>query len=143
MSSNQKGGKTENEKQIAELTEKFSLLAILITCVGLYGMASFMATQKTKEIGIRKALGASVGQITLLLLSTFVKLLAVASIIGVPLAYLISREWLSSFVYQTPLSPLVFAAGLFGILAVTVITVSFETVKAARTNPVKSLRYDN
>ena len=133
----------ENEKQIAGLTEKFSILAILITCVGLYGMASFMATQKTKEIGIRKALGASVGQITGLLLAVFVKLLAIASIIGIPIAYLISKEWLSGFVYQTPLSIWVFAGAMLIISAVTIITVSFETIKAARTNPVKALHYGN
>jgi putative ABC transport system permease protein len=133
----------ENEKQIASLTEKFSILAILITCVGLYGMASFMATQKTKEIGIRKALGATVSQITGLLLGIFIKLLAIASVVGIPVAFLISQEWLSTFVYQTPLSIWVFAVAMLMITAVTILTVSFETIKAARTNPVTAIRHDN
>ena len=133
----------ENEKQIAGLTEKFSILAILITCVGLYGMASFMATQKTKEIGIRKAMGATVSQIMGLLLSIFIKLLAIASIVGIPVAYLISQEWLSTFVYQTELSVWVFGGAMLMIIAVTIVTVSFETIKAARINPVTAIRQDN
>ena len=133
----------ENEKQIASLTEKFSILAILITCVGLYGMASFMAAQKTKEIGIRKALGATVSQITVLLLNIFLKLLGIASIIGIPLAYLISQKWLSTFVYKTQLSLWVFAVAMLGIIAVTIFTVSFETIKAARTNPIKAIRQND
>ena len=133
----------ENETQIAALTEKFSILAILITCVGLYGMASFTATQRTKEIGVRKALGANVSQIMGLLLKVFLKLLAVSSIIGVPLAYLIAKEWLSNFVYQTPLSPLVFMGAILLISGVTILTVSYETIKAASTNPVTALRYDS
>lgn len=133
----------ENEKQIASLTEKFSILAILITCVGLYGMASFMATQKTKEIGIRKAMGATVSQITGLLLIIFIKLLGIASIVGIPVAFLISQKWLSTFVYRTELSVWVFAGAMLGIVAVTILTVSFETIKAARTNPVRALRQNN
>ena len=133
----------ENETQISALTEQFSILAILITCVGLYGMASFTATQRTKEIGVRKALGANIPQITSLLLNVFVKLLLVASLIGAPVAYLISKEWLSNFVYQTPLSPWVFVGAIFLISAVTLITVSYETIKAARTNPITALRYDS
>ena len=133
----------ENETQIAALTEKFSILAILITCVGLYGMASFTASQRTKEIGIRKSLGANVPQITVLLLKSFVLLLAIATVVGLPVAYYASKEWLSNFVYQTPLSPWIFAGAVLLISAVTLLTVSYETIKAARTNPVTALRYDN
>jgi putative ABC transport system permease protein len=133
----------ENETQISALTEKFSILAILITCVGLYGMASFTASQRTKEIGVRKVLGANVSQITGLLLNVFLKLLAVSSTIGVPFAYFVSNKWLSNFVYKTPLSPAVFIGAVLLISAVTLITVSYETIKAARTNPITALRYNN
>ena len=132
----------EYETRIAAMTERFSLLAILITCVGLYGMASFMATQKTKEIGIRKALGASSSQILILLLNTFIKMLAIASVIAVPLAFIFSDRWLESFVYRTPLSAWIFVLAILVIAAITIFTVGHETLKAARSNPVKALKYE-
>lgn len=132
----------EYETRIAAMTEKFSILAILITCVGLYGMASFMATQKTKEIGIRKALGASTMQIVVLLLTTFVKLLVIASIVALPFAIIFSSRWLENFVYQIPLSPWIFILAIILIASITIFTVGYETLKAARSNPVKALKYE-
>lgn len=132
----------ENETKIAALTEKFSALAIIITCIGLYGLASFMAQQRTREIGIRKALGSSSGQIVVLLLSVFGKLLLISAVIAIPVTYLLTSKWLERFVYQTPLSPWVFAGSLLLIMVVTLLTVGFETLKAARANPVESLRHE-
>jgi putative ABC transport system permease protein len=132
----------ENETKIAGLTEKFSALAIIITCIGLYGLASFMAQQRTREIGIRKALGSSSGQIVILLLSVFGKLLLISSVIAIPVTYLLTSKWLERFVYQTPLSPWVFAGSLLLISVITLLTVGFETFKAARANPIQSLRHE-
>lgn len=132
----------ENETKIAGLTEKFSALAIIITCIGLYGLASFMAQQRTREIGIRKALGSSSGQIVILLLSVFGKLLLISSVIAIPVTYVLTSKWLERFVYQTPLSPVVFAGSLLLIAVITLVTVGFETWKAARANPVDSLRHE-
>lgn len=132
----------EQETKIAGLTEKFSILAMLITCIGLYGLASFMAQQRTREIGIRKALGSSSAQIVTLLLSVFGKLLLIASLVAIPVTYLLTSKWLQRFAYQTPLSIWVFAVCLLVIAAVTLLTVGFETWRAARTNPIESLRHE-
>jgi putative ABC transport system permease protein len=132
----------ENETKIAALTEKFAGLAILITCIGLYGLASFTAQQRTREIGIRKAMGSSSAQILKLLLMVFGKLLLIASVVAAPVTYLLASKWLERFVYQTPLSPLVFIVGLLFLAFITLITVGFETWKAARANPVESLRHE-
>jgi len=132
----------ENETKISGLTEKFSALAIFITCIGLYGLASFMAQQRTREIGIRKAMGSSSGQILVLLLRVFARLLLIASIIAVPVTYFLTSKWLERFVYQTPLSPVVFIGSLVLIAVITFFTVGFETWRAARANPVDSLRHE-
>ena len=132
----------ENETQVAQLVEKFSMLAILITCVGLYGLASFLSEQRTKEIGIRKTLGATSSQILFLLLRVFGKLLIIACIVGLPVAYYFSRQWLESFVYKTDFSILVFsgAIGIIGII--TVVTVGYESLKASLANPVNALKHE-
>jgi putative ABC transport system permease protein len=132
----------DNETKVAALTKQFSWLAILITCVGLYGLASFMSQQRTKEIGIRKSMGASSSQILFLLLKVFGKLLIIACCIAIPFAYFVSSRWLESFVYRTSLSVLVFG-GVVGLIAViTLITVGYESLKASLSNPIKALRHE-
>jgi putative ABC transport system permease protein len=132
----------ENETQVAQITEKFSALAIFITCVGLYGLAAFLSQQRTKEIGIRKTLGASNKQIVFLLLSTFAKLLLVACVIGLPVTYYLCTQWLSGFAYQTDLSVWVFVGSAFIMVFITFLTVGYETLKASTANPVMALKQD-
>ncbi len=133
----------ENETKVAELTEKFSWLAILITCVGLYGLASFMSQQRTKEIGIRKTMGASNMQILFLLLGVFGKLLLIACVVALPVAYFLSSQWLETFVYRTSLSFLVFGSVIGIITFITLITVGYESLKASMANPVKALKHES
>ncbi len=132
----------ENEVKVAELTEKFSVLAILIACIGLYGLASFMSQQRTKEIGIRKAMGSSNIQIVVMLLKVFGILLLIACVIAIPLTYFLADRWLENFVYQTPLSPWVFIGSIGAISLITLITVGYETLKASMVNPINSLRHE-
>ncbi len=132
----------ENETKVAALTEKFSWLAILITCVGLYGLASFMSAQRTKEIGIRKSMGASSFQILILLLSVFAKLLLIACVIALPVAYFFTNQWLSGFVYRTELTVWLFGSVIGLITLITLLTVGYESLKASLSNPVKSLRHE-
>ncbi|HEY9488605.1 MAG TPA: FtsX-like permease family protein, partial [Chryseosolibacter sp.] len=132
----------ENETQVARITEKFSILAIIITCVGLYGLAAFLSQQRTKEIGIRKTLGASNGQVMALLLSTFGKLLLIASLVGLPVTYYFSMQWLAGFAYQTDLSAWLFGGALLAMVAITLLTVGFETLKASMMNPVVALKQE-
>ena len=132
----------ENETKVAGLTENFSWLAILITCVGLYGLASFMSQQRTKEIGIRKTMGASNFQILFLLLRVFGKLLLIACVIAIPISYFLSSQWLEGFVYRTELSLVVFGGAIGLIVLITLITVGYESLKASLSNPVKALRHE-
>jgi putative ABC transport system permease protein len=132
----------ENEIQVSQLTEKFSALAILIACVGIYGLAAFLSEQRTKEIGIRKTFGANNIQILFILMSVFAKLLAVACVIGVPIAYYLSSKWLEGFVYQTSLSFLVFVGAIGLIAIVTMLTVGYESLKASMANPVTALKHE-
>lgn len=132
----------ENEVRVASLVEKFSVLAILIACIGLYGLASFMSQQRTKEIGIRKAMGSTSGQIVMLLLKVFGRLLLIACLIAIPLTYYFASVWLESFVYQTPLTPWLFIGSIGVIALITLATVGYETLKASMANPISSLRHE-
>ena len=115
-------------------------IAILISCMGLFGLATFTAQQRTKEIGVRKVLGASVASIVTLLTKDFLKLVFVALILASPLAWWAMNQWLKDFAYKVDLDWWVFA--LAGMLAVVIamLTVGFQSIKAALMNPVKSLR---
>lgn len=132
----------KSEMTISSLTVNFSVLAILITVFGLFGLASFATERRTKEIGVRKVHGASLWQIVGLLMVSFVKVFLIAAVIVVPVDYFILRDWLAEFRYQTSLGFFVFGVSLGLILMVTILTVGYETIKAAVANPAKSLRYE-
>jgi len=129
-----------NEERISKLAGFFAILAIFISCLGLFGMASFMAEQRTKEIGIRKVVGASVFNVWKLLSKEFVVLVIISCFIAIPVAYYYMHGWLQNYKYRTEITWYVFAAAIGGALAITLLTVSFQAIKAAIANPVKSLR---
>jgi ABC-type antimicrobial peptide transport system permease subunit len=118
----------------------FSGLAILISCLGLFGLASFVAEQRTKEIGVRKVLGAGVTGIWALLSADFIKLVALSMLIAMPLSYYCMDQWLQNYALHTSLSGWIFVVAGLGLLLVTLATVSYQTVRVALMNPVKSLR---
>ena len=130
------------ELRLAALSRYSTALAIFIACLGLFGLASFMAEQRTKEIGVRKVLGASVSSIIRMMSREFVILVLVAILIASPLAYFAMNRWLEHFAYRTSLGWWVFVTGGLLALLITLITVSFQAVKAALTNPVETLRYE-
>lgn len=130
------------ETRIGDLTSVFSGLAILISCLGLFGLASFVAEQRTKEIGVRKVLGAGVVNVWALLSGDFLKLIALSMAIAMPLIGLAMNKWLKNYPIHTHLSPWIFVLAGAGMFFLTVCTVSFQAVKAALMNPVKSLRTD-
>jgi len=120
----------------------FSFLAIFISALGLFGLASFSSEQKTKEIGIRKVLGASVFSITFLLSRQFTRWVLIANLISWPVAYYFMNKWLQNFAYRTDMSIWIFLLSGFAALVIALLTVSFQTIKAATANPVDSLRYE-
>ena len=130
----------KNEKRTQQLFNLFTFLSIVINILGLVGLLSFMIEQKTKEIGIRKVLGASVKDISFILSKDFLKLIIVAFFIAAPVAWILMSKWLQDFAYRTTISWWVFAVAVFAALMVTGIAVGFQTIKAAMANPVKSLR---
>ncbi len=128
------------EERTFTLFKIFSGIAIFIGCLGLYGLISFMANQKLKEVGIRKVLGASVGGIVMLFSREFVKLIAIAFIVAAPLSWYVMNEWLQRFAYNTGIHFWVFIAGLIATLIIALGTVSWRSIQAALTNPVETLR---
>lgn len=129
-----------DEQRIGKIAFSFSFLAILIACLGLFGLATYMAEQRTKEIGIRKVLGASVSGIVQMLSKDFVKLVLIACVFALPLAWWAMSQWLQNFAYRVTIGWWVFAAAAVIALIIAVLTVSSQAVKAALSNPVKSLR---
>ncbi len=130
----------ETEVRVSMLSKYFSALAILISCLGLFGLAAFTAQKRQKEIGIRKVIGASVNNITLMLSKEFLILVIIAAFIAIPVSWLLMNKWLEGFAYKINIGPLVFIITILSVLVVTIISVSFQAVKAAIANPVKSLR---
>ena len=132
----------ENENKFGKLFASFSLLAIIIGCLGLFGLSAFTVQQKTKEIGVRKVLGSSVSGIFVLLSKDFIKLILIAVIIAVPITYYGMGKWLEGFAYKDDIALWVFAIAGVAVVLTALITVSFQTIRAARVNPVDSLRYE-
>ena len=132
----------QSERKIKSILELFTILALFTACLGLFGLASFLAEKRTKEIGIRKVLGASVLEIMLLLSGEFVKWVGIAALIAWPLAYYGMHRWLQGFAYRTDIGlGLFLLSGLLALL-IAVLTVSIQAARAARANPVDSLRYE-
>ena len=130
----------ENERRLGNIFIIFTSLSIFIACLGLFGLAAFNAQKRIKEIGVRKVLGASISQITYKLSFDFLKLVFIAIIIALPLGWLAMREWLKDFTYKTNIGLDVFVFAALTAVLIAVITVSYQSIKAAITNPVKSLR---
>ena len=130
----------QQENQLSLLYKIFAGLAILISALGLFGLVSFMAVQKTKEVGIRKVLGASVANIVLLFSKEFTILIALACVIAIPIGYYMMNSWLQDFVYKINIGVGVFAIAVILSLVIAWITVGYKALKAAIVNPVKSLR---
>ena len=128
------------EERVGKLATFFAVLAIFISCLGLFGMASFMAEQRTKEIGVRKVLGASVFNLWVLLSKDFVALVVISLLIATPVAYYYMHTWLLHYEYRIGIGWWVFAVTGIGALLITMLTVSYQSIKAALMNPVKSLR---
>ncbi|MBS1949301.1 MAG: ABC transporter permease [Bacteroidetes bacterium] len=129
-----------NEALISKLSRVFAALAIFISCLGLFGLAAYTAERSTKEIGVRKVLGASVAGITTLLSADFLKLIVISCVIAFPLAWWIIHNWLQNYKYRIDISWWVFFAAGFAAIMIALITISFQSIKAAIANPVKSLR---
>ena len=127
-------------QRIGSIFTSFALFAIIIACLGLFALSAFMAEQRTKEIGIRKVLGASINSITGMLSKDFLKLIVIAIVVASPIAWWAMQKWLQDFAYRTPISWKFFAAAGIAALIIALITVSFQAIKAAIANPVKSLR---
>jgi len=114
----------------------------MISCMGLFGLAAITTEKKTKEIGIRKALGATEAQITYLLSRNFAILVLISFILASPVTYFLLKEWLESFAYRVGINPLMFLLGGTIALTIALATISFHTIRSARANPVKALRYE-
>ncbi|TCK80867.1 ABC transporter permease [Albibacterium bauzanense] len=130
----------KQENQLAELYKIFAAIAIFLSCLGLYGLASFMAVRRIKEVGIRKVLGATTGNIVYLFSKEFIILIAIAFAIATPIAWYSMHQWLQDYVYRINISWWLFAAGGLVAIMIALLTISFQAIKAAIANPVKSLR---
>ena len=128
------------ENKLSHLYKIFAALAIFLSCLGLYGLASFMAAQRVKEVGIRKVLGASVNNIILLFTKEFLALIAIAFIIAAPIAWYYMHVWLQDFVYRINISWWMVLLGGITAVITAMITIGFQAIKAAVANPIKSLR---
>lgn len=130
----------ESDKRFGAIFSLFTVLAIFVACLGLFGLASFMAIQRTKEIGIRKALGSTSSQVVLLLSKGFVQLVIVANMIAWPVAWYLMNEWLEGFPYRININPVLFVFAGLGVVLIAFLSVGFHTWKAAAINPANSLR---
>jgi len=132
--------KFEDEKRIGNLSTFFAILAVFISCLGLFGLASFVAEQRTKEIGVRKVLGASIFNLWQMLSKDFVNLVIISCAIAIPLAWYFLHQWLQKYTYRTDISWWIFVLAGMGAMVITLLTVSYQAIRAAMMNPVNSLR---
>jgi ABC-type antimicrobial peptide transport system permease subunit len=130
----------KQESQLSQLYKIFAAIAIFISCLGLYGLVSFMAVQRTKEVGIRKVLGASAQNIVYLLSKEFTLLIVIAFVLSAPIAYYIMYKWLQNYTYRIPLGASIFIIAIISSVIIAWVTVGHRAIKAALANPVKSLR---
>jgi putative ABC transport system permease protein len=131
-----------SDNQMSSVVTIMAVLAILISCMGLFGLAAITTLRKTKEIGIRKALGATETQITVLLSKGFAILIVISFVISSPVTYWLLLKWLDSFAYRVEINPLLFLLGGFVALSIALLTIGYHTIRSARANPVKALRYE-
>jgi putative ABC transport system permease protein len=132
----------KSEQRVGETIGYFGVLSLFITCMGLFGLISFITERRTKEIAIRKTLGASVTNVVILLIKEFIILVIIASIIALPIAYYIMNKWLQNFAYHINIGFGIFLLAGLVALIIAIVTVSSQTIKAARANPVDFLRYE-
>jgi putative ABC transport system permease protein len=131
-----------DEQRFVAMIGYFSIFAIFIACLGLFGLVSFMAEQRTKEIGVRKIVGASESSLVLLLSKQFTQWILLSTIIAGPIAYYLMNAWLNGFAYRTNISWWIFIVSGIITLAIAFITVSYQAIKSSRANPIYSLRYE-
>jgi putative ABC transport system permease protein len=132
----------QTEQKLGQIFGLFAGLALAVACLGLFGLAAFMAEQRTKEIGIRKVMGATVSNVVVLLSRDFARLVVVAFVLAAPLAYLAADRWLADFAYRVDLGWAVFALAGVGALLVALLTVGYQALKVALADPVHALRYE-
>jgi putative ABC transport system permease protein len=135
-------GKFGNEERVSTLANIFAALAIFISCLGIFGLSSFIAEQRTKEIGVRKVLGANLSQLWILLSKDFVVLVVISCFLAVPFAYWVLQSWLEGYQYRVALPWWVFIAASIGTLAITMLTISWHVIKVARVNPANTLKVE-
>jgi putative ABC transport system permease protein len=128
------------ERKMGTVLNLFTLLALIIACLGLFGLAAFSAEQRMKELGIRKVLGAKVHELVFLFSSEFTKLVLLAIVIASPVAYFLVDYWLGNFAFRTSIDPWVFILAALSALMIALLTVSYQSLKAANTNPVDTLK---
>jgi len=131
-----------SEKQMAGVFSNFTYLAIIIACLGLFGLVSFITEKRIKEIGIRKVLGSSVNDIIMLFNKNFFILVIIASVISIPLAWYAMHRWLQNFAYHARIDWWIFIISMLAAIAISVITVTIQTFKSASKNPVDAIKYE-
>ena len=132
----------DSDRQFGQVFSLFSILAIFVACLGLFGLASFMSAQRTKEVGIRKALGSNVQSISLILAGGFVKLVLIGALTATPLAWFIMSLWLQAFPNRITINPMIFVLSIVIVIMIAVCSIGYQTVKTAMLNPAETLRYE-
>ncbi len=127
---------------MGKMFKYFGILAIILSCLGMFGLASFLSQSRTKEIGIRKVMGASERNIFVLLSKDFLRWVILANLVAWPVSFLIIRQWLQGYAYRVNIGIFIFAFAAILAIAIAILTVSYQTIKAARTNPIESLHYE-